>query len=143
MTYELKIKELITKEGIGFLISEPCDDNFLNQLKNYLFQHRSSIPRMLEILNDESIEEYGGNLMYTRMEGPSIFIYDHTDDDPDWFQIEINRSDLIDILKSWQEVNETGSIKKITLRRDDQHINMIVEFDDAPEFRRTFNYKVG
>ena len=146
MKHELKIKRQIYKEGEAFLIPEPCDDNFLMQLRSYLFEHRGDIPYILKILNDPNVRGYGGNLMYTRMEGLSVFIYDHTDDDPEWFQIEINRADLIKIFEAWLELNEQivprGGIKEIILQRDEEHINMIAYYEDGSEFRRTFNYKV-
>ncbi len=141
MAHEFKIKSK-NIDGLDLLVSEPCSDNYLIQLERYLFEHRGRIPRILEILHDETAREYGGNQMYTVMEGQTILIHDNDPEDPG---IRINRSDLIEILKAWHEINQVnnarGGIKEMLLQRDEEHISIIVYYEDGSEFRKTFNYK--
>ncbi len=145
MVHELRIKNEIRK-GIKLLLSKPCNDDYLAQLVRYLFEHRGDIPYILKILQDETTREYGGNLMYTKMEGPTIFIYEGYDEEAEEFGIRINRSDLIEIFKAWHEINQVNDarsgIKEMILQRDEEHISIIVYYEDGSEFRRTFNYKV-
>lgn len=146
MIHEIKIKKHITKEGIALLLREKSDDNFLTQLTKYLFEHRLHISWILNVLQDVAAKEYGGNMMYTKLNGPSIIIYDYYHEEPEEHAIEINRADLIEIFQAWSKLNEQiepqGGIQEIVLQRDEEHINMIAHYEDGSKFQKTFNYKV-
>ena len=146
MNLEVKI-ECKNNDGFEFLSVESWNDHYLMRLNDYLFEHRNRIPRVLGLLSDPNETEYGGNLIYMYMQGSVVFIYDSTynRDEQVEFGIGINRADLIKIMKAWLEVNELGvvrgGIKEMVLQRDEEHINMIVHYEDGSEFKRTFNYK--
>lgn len=146
MIHELKMHKCITKEGIELLLTEKSEDNFLIQLKDYLFEHRLDIPYILKMLTDESIKEYGGDMMYAKFNKSLVVIYNYYHEDPERYEIEINRTDLIEIFKAWLELNKLmephSGIKEIILQRDEEHITMIGCYEDGFEYRRTFNYKV-
>ncbi len=144
---ELKIKKQIFEDGLALLVPERCEDNYLVQLRGYLFDRRGSIPSTIKLLNDKTVRSFGGNRMYMYMQDSTVFIYDITDDydEQEEYGIGINRVDLIEMMKAWLELNELieprGGIKEIILQRDDEHINMIAHYEDGSEFKRTFNYQ--
>lgn len=142
---EIRITKII-KNGFTFLLYQKSDDNFLTQLTKYLFEHRLDIPSILDVLQSATVTEYRGDMMHSKLNGTSVIIYDYYHEEPRKYEIEINRADLIEIFKAWQEVDQFARLRNgisgIILQRDNEYITMTVNYEDESEFCRTFNYKI-
>ena len=79
--------------------------------------------------------------MAVDLDQSKAIISDQYDEDPEEHAIEIDRASLIEIVKAWQELLKNEATE-ITLLRDDENITMIGTFEDKPEFKKVFAYRL-
>ncbi len=123
---------------------------YLEKLLDFLFDCQNDFTKTLKHLkNPLSIGTYLKNFALD-LEGQVAIIYDYFYKESPENGIKINRHSLIKIIEAWQQIIENPSSKdynwyrnidQYILKRDKQHISLIVQFKDSSELRKTFDYR--
>ena len=127
--------------GKHIFMLDSYNDDFLLDLGLFLNDHRKNIDRITNEMKDSERGSFGGNMMHMKWNYSSVMIFNPLDKKSDEDNIEIPRIAFIQIIEAWKEALKTKA-QEVTFFRDEEHINMIANYYDGSEFRKTFNYKV-